>query len=93
MGKEFPDLVFFIAKEGTSIHNHFIKYRCVLREGTYQMNGNNYAMRMPKIDFFNMDSEIECPQCDGEGISCIEVWVDNYPNGGFISERMGNCPN
>lgn len=53
----------------------------------------NFGLTIYGGQFHKSDPEVECPQCGGEGSGYIEVWVDTYPNGGFLEERMGTCHN
>ena len=54
-------------------------------------NELNLGLTLYRSQFYRMGLEIECPECGGEGVGYVEVWVNNYPNGGFLSERMGEC--
>lgn len=53
----------------------------------------NFGLTIYGGHFHKSDPEVECPECGGEGVGYIEVWVDTYPNGGFLEERMGDCHN
>lgn len=57
------------------------------------VDGLNTGVLNMGFQFYRTDTSAECPECNGEGTSYVEVWVDTYPNGGFLEERLGHCIN
>ena len=35
---------------------------------------------------------LECPACDGTGVTDVEVAVPDPIRGGYLSEELGECP-
>ena len=35
---------------------------------------------------------VECPACDGAGVTDVEVAVPDPIRGGYLSEELGECP-
>ena len=35
---------------------------------------------------------LECPACDGAGVTDVEVAVPDPIRGGYLSEELGECP-
>ena len=35
---------------------------------------------------------VECPACDGAGVTDVEVAVSSPMQGGYLSEELGECP-
>ena len=35
---------------------------------------------------------VECPACDGAGVTDVEVAVPRPMQGGYLSETQGECP-